>query len=58
MAQKTRTGPSATPRKLYGSFSGKTEEGAPTGRTMGGLARYGGLVGKGGLAGEGGGLAG
>lgn len=58
MAQKTRIGPSATPRKLYGSFAGKTEEGAPTGRIMSSIAASGGLASKGGLAGKGGGLAG
>ena len=58
MAQKTRLGPSATPRKLYGSFVGKTEEGAPTGRIMSSLAAGGGLVSKGGIAGKSGGLAG
>lgn len=57
-AQKTRLGPSATPRQLNGSFAGKTEEGAPTGRIMSSIAGAGGLAGKGGIAGKGGGLAG
>ena len=57
MAQKTRLGPSATPRKLYGSFAGKTPEVA-SGRIMSSIAGPGGLAHKGGLAGKGGGLAG
>jgi len=56
--QFTRIGPSAVPRQLYGSFAGKTEEGAPTGRIMSSLTAGGGLVNKGGIAGKHGGLAG
>jgi len=58
MAGTTRQSPSAIPMKPYGSFAGKTEESAPTGRIMSSMAGHGGLSGAGGLAGKGGGLAG
>ena len=56
--QKTRMAHNGTYTRLTGSFAGKTEEGAPTGRIMSSLVQHGGLASKGGIAGKGGGLAG
>ena len=53
----TRQSPQAIPMKPYGSFTGKTAEGA-SGRIMSSLVSGGGLVSKGGIVGKQGGLAG